>query len=643
MSESTWSLKIRSSDTIIWTGSLRTSPEISRLSKLLPVTLSADDLSDLTVQVVKYAPLESLPTLLTALCSIYLRSPQTGAIDMNALSAIAATEHRMVCGKVFKKGDIVWNCRSCGKDPTCVQCDPCFRKSNHQGHEVYFHRAEGGSGCCDCGDPEAWAKHGNCSDHQPKEDDENYYPTDVLPQEVIQGFRSVLQGCFSWISLFTILSVRSYEPISNNQIVSTMRQSLSTYPAVLRLHNDDVHTYDEVIRTLRSLNFSMAQSETLTKQVDQEGSAIILKDMISSEKFDDFTDTVINANNTPLIMSISPLELVLKENRIPCILKWMISLGEFSDSFRRLISEELLFQISLSSFEKNPFAYQNTTVNDWKGEFSSKFSSLKELFAHEGQFPLEITQLSSMEFHQLRLSSRCSVPVENPLFPTYEEELKDRIRRPSKYSSVTPLNLLMMASPFLSITTQKILMEIVMKFQHDLLFKNGFSQIITVFYPSLKSLYCRHYGLAKETIFQTTVQVYTANSIVELMSSIGIPKRVLAEWNEENHFSPVATPKGHHHGRKTHHHHHQQQKTPPPLVHRNLVITNMLASTLYTVLKDLGCPNNPEFLNHHSIRTHRLSYICRDFEYICSDPYYCVELLRGKINPGTVSENYFVF
>ena len=39
------------------------------------------------------------------------------------------------------------------KDNTCVLCDACFRSSNHQGHEV--HRAAPG-GCCDCGDPEAW-------------------------------------------------------------------------------------------------------------------------------------------------------------------------------------------------------------------------------------------------------------------------------------------------------------------------------------------------------------------------------------------------------------------------------------------------------------------------------------------------------
>lgn len=45
-----------------------------------------------------------------------------------------------VCGYVFNRNDIVWTCRTCASDPTCCQCDACFRQSDHTGHEVYFHR-----------------------------------------------------------------------------------------------------------------------------------------------------------------------------------------------------------------------------------------------------------------------------------------------------------------------------------------------------------------------------------------------------------------------------------------------------------------------------------------------------------------------
>ena len=73
---------------------------------------------------------------------------------------------RRPCGYVFQRGDIAWNCRTCQTDPTCVICDDCFQHSNHDGHEVYFHRTTPG-GCCDCGDREAWQISGCCEQHRP--------------------------------------------------------------------------------------------------------------------------------------------------------------------------------------------------------------------------------------------------------------------------------------------------------------------------------------------------------------------------------------------------------------------------------------------------------------------------------------------
>jgi len=73
------------------------------------------------------------------------------------------------CGYIFRRGDIAWNCRTCQTDGTCVICDECFRNSNHDGHDVTFHRTSPG-GCCDCGDIEAWKIDGCCAKHRPKID-----------------------------------------------------------------------------------------------------------------------------------------------------------------------------------------------------------------------------------------------------------------------------------------------------------------------------------------------------------------------------------------------------------------------------------------------------------------------------------------
>ncbi|EGR31216.1 hypothetical protein IMG5_115490 [Ichthyophthirius multifiliis] len=49
-------------------------------------------------------------------------------------------------------------------DPTCIICQECFEKGNHIGHRTILQK--GCSGCCDCGDVEAWKKEGFCQNHQ---------------------------------------------------------------------------------------------------------------------------------------------------------------------------------------------------------------------------------------------------------------------------------------------------------------------------------------------------------------------------------------------------------------------------------------------------------------------------------------------
>eukprot|EP00347_Sterkiella_histriomuscorum_P017752 403348132 len=69
-----------------------------------------------------------------------------------------------VCAKTLKAGDVAWKCEDCELDPTCIICQDCFEKGNHKGHRVWLKKNV--SGCCDCGDPDAWRENGFCSDHK---------------------------------------------------------------------------------------------------------------------------------------------------------------------------------------------------------------------------------------------------------------------------------------------------------------------------------------------------------------------------------------------------------------------------------------------------------------------------------------------
>jgi hypothetical protein len=227
---------------------------------------------------------------------------------------------RRPCGYVFKRGDIAWNCRTCQTDSTCVICDACFRSSDHEGHEVYFHRTTPG-GCCDCGDAEAWKIEGCCPSHRPltstasageeskagdgEADPEEAVrmalrgrkdgletlqqsPTKLPPRlaaalgvvigaavrclvEAVDGagvgadpvqwkLRWADEACRIWNGAAETddFYKLSSQPLSKSfktpsDFLSKVEQCFpGNFRLQLRLHNDDVHTFDEVIDALRT-------------------------------------------------------------------------------------------------------------------------------------------------------------------------------------------------------------------------------------------------------------------------------------------------------------------------------------------------------------------------------------------------------
>ena len=69
------------------------------------------------------------------------------------------------CGHIFKSGESTYHCKTCAADDTCVLCARCFDASDHEGHMVFISVSPGNSGCCDCGDREAWKKEVPCTIH----------------------------------------------------------------------------------------------------------------------------------------------------------------------------------------------------------------------------------------------------------------------------------------------------------------------------------------------------------------------------------------------------------------------------------------------------------------------------------------------
>jgi Putative zinc finger in N-recognin (UBR box) len=120
---------------------------------------------------------------------------------IETLEALSQSVPRRVCQHPFKKNDIVWVCRTCQADETCVLCHSCFKQSNHEGHDVAFYHAQAG-GCCDCGDPDAWDPAGFCPHHGPASN-QSCFSADgrlgPLSGDVIQRVQGVIPATVDWM------------------------------------------------------------------------------------------------------------------------------------------------------------------------------------------------------------------------------------------------------------------------------------------------------------------------------------------------------------------------------------------------------------------------------------------------------------
>jgi len=105
---------------------------------------------------------------------------------------------RRVCQHPFRKNDIVWVCRTCQADETCVLCHNCYSQSDHEGHDVAFYHAQAG-GCCDCGDPDAWDPAGFCPHHGPNVQASPSEVTAVLPSGLVHRVRGVVPAAIDWM------------------------------------------------------------------------------------------------------------------------------------------------------------------------------------------------------------------------------------------------------------------------------------------------------------------------------------------------------------------------------------------------------------------------------------------------------------
>ena len=98
-----------------------------------------------------------------------------------------------------RQGDLVWNCKTCQIDDTCVVCNECYRNADHEGHEVFFFYSNT-EGCCDCGDENVWSPSGFCTKHGVRHGlPAEHTPVDDLPASMVPVARELVVEVCSFI------------------------------------------------------------------------------------------------------------------------------------------------------------------------------------------------------------------------------------------------------------------------------------------------------------------------------------------------------------------------------------------------------------------------------------------------------------
>ncbi|RDD37274.1 E3 ubiquitin-protein ligase UBR2 [Trichoplax sp. H2] len=187
--------------------------------------------------------------------------------QMKELKDYLSTSNKSaICGKVFNAGEPTYTCRDCAMDPTCVMCNQCFQNSIHKDHRYRMHTSAGGAGCCDCGDAEAWKSGYACDFHLAN--DVEAAPVQ-LPLDVERRCSIVFDAVLRYA-----ITVLLYDG-PDDMPAELFQMSLPPL-YVTTLYNDEVHTYQEVIRQLQlAISCTELQASQIAGIVDRTGRARI--------------------------------------------------------------------------------------------------------------------------------------------------------------------------------------------------------------------------------------------------------------------------------------------------------------------------------------------------------------------------------
>ncbi|XP_062851990.1 E3 ubiquitin-protein ligase UBR2 isoform X1 [Trichomycterus rosablanca] len=328
-----------------------------------------------------------------------------------------------LCGHVFKVGEPTYSCRECAADPTCVLCMQCFLGSVHKEHR-YRMTTSGGGGFCDCGDTEAWKKGPYCQKHEPNIGDSSQ-------EDPLASFSAdMIARTYNIFSIMLKYAVDMLTWDKEDELPQGLEPPERGDTYYCMLFNDEVHTYEQVIYTLRkAVNCSQKEAVSFATTVDRDGrKSVRYGDFQFCEQAKSIIVRNTSRQSKPLRVQVMHSSVVAHQCFALKTLTWLSHVIRYSDALRRI-----LCQVGL---QKGPEGENSSLVDTlmlcdskmWKGArnvyhqllMSSLLMDLKykKLFAIQFAKNYQRLQTDFMEDDHERLVSVTSLSVQLFTVPT---------------------------------------------------------------------------------------------------------------------------------------------------------------------------------------------------------------------------------
>ncbi|KAI1845262.1 hypothetical protein JX266_008572 [Neoarthrinium moseri] len=292
---------------------------------------------------------------LTPQSTLQLREAQ-GAVDGAEYTEAARGK---ACGHIFRAGEATYGCRTCSADDTCVLCSKCFDATDHEGHLVKITISPGNSGCCDCGDPEAWKRPIFCTIHSERDSDRSKgkgKEAAGLPDDLVKNVRMTVARVLDFIcDVISCSPEQLRQPKSRESIEQDEKSSRlnSVYNggdlespdewAVL-LWNDEKHTVDEVqSQVARACRKSMAEGYQRALETDSIGRSILMY----SNDIDHLLHVAKILEQIKVTVTIRSSRDTFREQMCGTLIGWLNDIagcfvGSDGSLLRQVVCEELL-------------------------------------------------------------------------------------------------------------------------------------------------------------------------------------------------------------------------------------------------------------------------------------------------------------